>query len=262
MDVLMELSRHNRTISKKMDIMYTAKKNKGFVTVNPLTYTTRPKLEFLQKRLGVTFDSEKLTELKIQLNLYDMLRINGIRKLAFSQNYCNVLNDNCIGFMSVYSDYLILRDITPELKTGKRYTNYRIRGTVDPTDTKIYAVPGEIDILDPHSAIINVAEGPFSILGAYLHTDIGRDRKNNIWLANCGSGYRNTILSMCYQYGLLRVHINIWSDSEIRMDKYESLLKSLKDHIDIRSFNVYYNKAAEDFGHPAKEINPIKASLL
>lgn len=262
MDVLMELSAHNRSINKKMDSIYKPRENRGFVVANPSTYLTRPKLEFLEKRLGKKFTQDDLVKYKIQLNLYDMLRINGIHQLAFNQNYCDVLNDACIGFVSIYEDYLILRDVTPELKTGKRYTNYRVRGTPDPNDTKIYAIPGEIDLMDPHSAVINVAEGPFSILGAYLNTDLGRNKKNHIWLANCGSAYRNTILGTCYQYGLLKVQINIWSDSEIPIGKYDSLLRSIKDHIDIRSFTVYYNDAAEDFGHQKRDIKPSKASLL
>ena len=115
--------------------------------------------------------------------------------------------------------------------------------------------------MDPHSAIINVAEGPFSILGAYLNTDLGRERPNNVWLANCGSEYTNTILRVCKQFGLLKVRINIWSDSEIKLNKYQKLYRDLKNRMNIRRMIIYYNRAAEDFGHAARNIEVQTATV-
>lgn len=253
MNTIMDLAKHNANISKTLD-EFVPKMNKNYRLVNIDNRDNRTKLDYINKRLGQRLNTSDLKDLKIQLSLYDFLRLNDIRRLAFKESYCNVLDKCCIGFMSMYSDYLICRDISDGQYTGKRYTNYRTSGKPSVEDTKIYCIPGELDLLDPRSAVINVAEGAFSILGVYLNTDLGRDRRNNLFLANCGTGYNNTIEHVCRQYGLLKVRINIWSDSEISIKTYEKLYNGLKKKIDIRSFKVYYNSAAEDFGHAAKDI--------
>ena len=116
--------------------------------------------------------------------------------------------------------------------------------------------------MNPRATEINIAEGPFSILGAYLNSGYEISRPNSIWVANCGSEYHNTIMYLCKEYGLLKVRINIWSDSEIKITKYQKLLSQLKPRLDIRSFVVRYNDKAEDFGHAAKDIKMKEVSLV
>lgn len=261
LDVISELSKYNRSISKNLDRLFVVRTPKQYEPVNLASAYNDEKLAYVNNRLGVQLSFADLRMYKIQLSLYDMLNLNGIKRLAFSKNRCDLLDAYTIGFISIYSDYLICRDITPTLETGMRYTNYRISGKINPDDMKLYSIPREIDLLDPHSAIINIAEGPFSILGAYLNTDLGTERPNSVWLANCGSDYRNNILHVCKQYGLLKVRINIWSDSEIKLGKYEKLYQSLVDSLDIRSFVVLYNRKAEDFGHAKKDIKIEKVTI-
>ena len=260
-ETLLELSRHNAGIGPRIETPFSERRDRGYAVVNlPVVHNSR-KLEYVRRRLGVNLSYHQLGELKIQLGLMEMLRINEIRRLSVSPARARLLDENCVGFVSMFSDYLICRDITPDLVTGNRYYGYRLSGTADPTDLKIYSIPRTIDIMDPRSAVINVAEGPFSILGAYLNTDLGAERPNNLWLANCGSEYRGTIIRVCKQYGLLRCRINIWSDSEVKVGKYRRLLESLDNRLDIRRFRVYYNASADDFGHPRNEIKPESISL-
>lgn len=252
--VISELSAYNRSINKNFDRFFVSRKPREFEAVNLSSQYNERKLAYINKRLGQTLTFSDLRDYKIQLSLYDMLNLNSIKRLAFSKDRCDLLDEFTIGFVSIYSDYLICRDITPNLMTGMRYTNYRIAGKPNPNDMKLYSIPREIDLLDPHAAIINIAEGPFSILGAYLNTELGTEKPNSVWLANCGSDYRNNILYITKRYGLLRVRINIWSDSEVKADRYRKLYQTLKDFMDIRAFTVYYNAKAEDFGHAKKDI--------
>ena len=261
LEVISELSQYNRNLNKSYDRIFIPRKPKQYEAVNLPQDYNEDKLAYINNRLGANLTFADLREYKIQLSLYDMLEINSIKRLAFGRTKCDLLNAYTIGFISIYSDYLICRDITSTLETGMRYTNYRISGKINPEDMKLYSIPREINLLDPHSAIINVAEGPFSILGAYLNTSIGTEKPNSAWLANCGSDYRNTILHICKQYGLLKVHINIWSDSEIKLDRYQVLYQSLRPFLDIRKFVVYYNRKADDFGHPKKDIKIEQVTL-
>ena len=249
METILELAKHNASISKSID-GFTPKKKRKLITLNINNKENKKKAAYINVRLGTHMTIPEMKELKIQLSLYDYLRINRIKKLAYPKHVCDEIDEYAIGFISMYEDYVIFRDITREMITGRRYTIYRSTGVPDPGDVKIYCIPTEIDLTDPEPAILNIAEGPFSILGAYLHTEIGRDRRNCLFLANCGAGYLRTIKHVCKQYGFLDIVINIFSDSEISMDVYRKLYRNLKGELSIHSMVVYYNEASDDFGVP------------
>ena len=261
-EVLMELAAWNKEVNPRLEKKFYVKENHGYQFVNLAISDNLEKLNYINNRLGTNLEFQDLKNFKIQLGLYEFLRINYITKLAFSQERCNLLDEYTIGFLSMYGDYLICRDITKRIITGNRYTTYRIRGSPKEDDMKIYAIPGEIDILDPAPVDINIAEGTFSILGAYLNTNIRKKQKNSIWLANCGSGYKTTLLHTSKQYGLLDINLHIWSDSEIKVEKYEKLIKEAKAHMNINSATVYYNSIAEDFGYSKNQIQVEQVSLI
>ena len=50
------------------------------------------------------------------------------------------------------------------------------------------------------------------------------------------------------------MNLHIWSDSEIKIGKYERLMQDAKDHMHLNSVTVYYNGIAEDFGHSKNQI--------
>lgn len=256
-----EVAAHNRTISPNFDRALKLGVKKDVQIINLPRGNAGAKLKYINQRLGTRLHVEDLADFKIQLSLLDMLRLNDIKKLAVGTNRAQAIDICCIGFMSMFGDYLICRDVTPDMKTGKRYYTYHIAGKADPDAIKIYSIPREIDIMDPRSAIINVAEGPFSILGAYLNTPIGWEKPNSLWLANCGAQYENTILRVCKQFGLLKVWINIWSDSEIPVDNYHKLYRTLRKRLDIRRMTAFYNDASDDFGHTAREISIHAATI-
>ncbi|MCM1295048.1 MAG: hypothetical protein NC311_05855 [Muribaculaceae bacterium] len=260
-NVITELARHNATVSRDFDKPFVVRESRDYAVVNLPVGNNLEKLKYINRRLGAKLKVDDLKAYKIQLSLLDMLRLNDIRKLSVSKPAAKNLDVYCIGFISMFSDYMICRDITPDMRTGKRYYMYRVSGKPDPNDLKIYSIPREIDLMSPKSAVINVAEGPFSILGAYLNTDLGEEKPNSVWVANCGSQYTNTIMRVCKQYGLLKVRINIWSDSEIGLDKYKKLYKDLRSRLDIRRMTVYYNDASDDFGHPKSEIKIREATI-
>lgn len=270
METILELSKYNNSISKHLDANYVSKKAKNYQMVNLDTKFNRWKLQYINHRLGTDLTTSDLRELKIQLGLADFVRLNNIKRLAFKPKMCEILDQWCIGFMSMYSDYIIFRDFSDDRQigeynkpiTGRRYTMYRTSGTPNPEDMKLYSIPTDIDLLDPEPANINIAEGTFTILGAYLNTNIGKDQRNSIFLANCGTGYKQTIDHVCHQYGLLKININIFSDSEVPLSMYTKLYNTIKDRYDICSFKVYYNEKAEDFGHAKKDIKPTMLTIV
>ena len=265
-DTLMELSLYNKTINPKSEKRFVARTKRNYEMVNLDTNINRTKLKYINNRLGVNLNPHDLRDYKIQLSLYDFLKINNISRLAFNENYCDILNSYTIGFVSIYSDYLILRDISKAQKTGKRYIQYRASGKPDPNDTKMYCIPCNIELLNPKPAIINVAEGAFSILGAYFHCGGYEHRndteQNRLWLANCGSEYKHTIQHVVKQFGLLDVELHIWSDSEVKVSKYEKLIKELNGRMNLVNVYIHYNTIAEDFGHAKNDIKVETCTLI
>lgn len=259
--ILSDLATWNQKITKKFDKRFKVKRRREYEIVNVKSEYSKQKLQYINDRLGVNWTFKDLKDYRIQLSLFDFIRGNGIKRLAYSKDYVTVLDSCCIGFISMYRDYAILRDCTKNLVTGRRYHMYRTSGTVDPNDTKVYAIPTELDLLDPEAADINVAEGVFSLLGAYLHTDYGRDQPNSIFLANCGSEYKNTILGVCAQYGLVKINLHLWADSEVPVKKFQRVFNQIDAILKVEHATVYYNDAADDFGHAASDIKVRKIIL-
>lgn len=254
-DTLIELDNYNKTINVNTDRDFVEKRGRSYQIVNVIRSDNQSKLEYLNQRLGIKFTPDVLRHFKIQLSLYSFLDINYIHSLPFSQHRCDLLDEYAICFLSMYEDYMICRDITKKLLTGYRYTIYRTAGKPRPNDMKLYSIPTELDLLDPNPAEINVAEGTFSVIGAYLHCDgIGHSARNSIWLANCGSEYEKTILHVVKQYGLVDVIIHIWSDSEIGIEKYEKLYNRIHKRMNILGMYIHYNTKKEDFGYAAEDI--------
>lgn len=261
METLLELAGHNADINDRIEKGFNTKQSRNYEMVNLSISDNKEKLKYINQRLGTDFDYGDLRKFKIQLGLYEFLRVNNIGKLAFGKQFCDLVDEYCVGFMSMYRDYLICRDISNSQKTGRRYTMYRISGKPNPLDMKLYSIPGTVDLLDPDPAIINIAEGTFTIIGAYLYGGYGHDANNNLWLANCGTGYQETLTHVVKQYGLTDIRLNIWSDSEIKLKKYELLLKSVQNRMNLKEVNVFYNEKAEDFGQPKKFIKVNRVRL-
>ena len=256
---LEQLALYNKTANVKAEKAFVVREKRDYRIVNLPRGNAMAKLRYIQDRLGVPLTMEQLKDFKIQLSILDMLRVNDINDIATSKNTLRAIDVNCIGFVSMYDDYLICRNIAAK-KGEMRYYNYRLSGSkkADKNDLKIYTIPTDIDLMDPRSANINVAEGVFSLLGGYFHTDIGKDRRNNVFVANCGTMGSNTIMRVCKQYGLTKVRLNFFSDSEIGVEAYQKLYKEIKNRLDIRHMTVYYATEADDFGHSKKDLGKIK----
>lgn len=254
MQPLIDLSSYNRTINVVKD-KFNVKVAREYTLVNTLTQANIMKAEYINNRLGINFTPSEMKKLKIQLSLLEFLNMNGIKRRFFSKDRCDLIDSCTVGFVSAYDDYLICRDVTKKLRTGSRYTMYNASGNPSANDMKLYIIPTTIDLMSSKSTTLHIAEGPFSILGAYLHCDMEDEGRNNIFIANCGTGYRNSIEHIVKQYGFCKLRINIYSDSEVPMKEYEKLYQILSNRYDVRKFQVHYNTKKEDFGYPAKFID-------
>jgi len=248
----------NRNI--KIDGKYKSRTKKELYNViNTLSDVSEVKRNYINNRLGLNLSYEDLYRFKINLSFIDLLNINEVKINKRDEAYYKNLSDYGISFISAYNDYVIIRDISKNNKLRKRYTNIPIFGS-DNAISKAYCIPTPLDLLSPEPVVINIAEGAFDILGIYHHMKLDKKYTNKIYLAACGSGIVNTLIQYIQQYGLINCKINIFADTDMGVDKFESL-KKLKPYLIKFDVSVYYNTLNKDFGVKKNEIKAIKSKL-
>lgn len=177
------------------------------------------KLAYINNRLGTNFNFDDLRSLKIVLNLYDYLNANGQPKLTRYKDIADQLDQYFLGFLSVDNAFLNMRRLVPKEQVSKyiheRYVNYNVYGLYD-NRFRYYIIPGDIDMMRPLR--INIAEGPFDILGVKFNTEAGF-KTNSIFASIGGKSYINLVKFFLMEYGLINFELHVYVDNDV--DNYE-----------------------------------------
>lgn len=260
-DNVAEVFRYNNTRNKKIGGKYVSKYKKELVYCNDEKNKINDiKLKYINKRLGLDLSYNDLEDLKIILDLNNLIdknkiTVNDPRKIQYYDN----LSKYGISFISAYNDYVIVRDVSKSGKLKRRYINLNIFDNYENV-TKMYCIPTTIDLLSDEPIVINIAEGVFDIIGIYKNFDIDKKYNNKIYIAACGAGIVNAICHYIKQYGIINAKINIFSDADADIKKYKNLDKIKKYLIDPK-ITVYYNKIGKDFGVTPDEIDLISHKI-
>lgn len=215
---------------------------------------TYKKVNYINNRLGTNFTIEDMSRLKIVLNLYDFVGANSIGTLTRDKRICDELDTLFLGFLSLDNSYLNMRRLVPEGRVhpniDTRYVNYNIYGFHD-NSARYYFMPTQINTLRP--LVINIAEGPFDILGVYYNTN--SDKSNSIFASIGGKSYFGLIKYLIMTYGFINFTLHIYADNDV--DQYEFYkIKQLLSPMGITVF-LHFNcyPGEKDFGVPASRIN-------
>lgn len=258
--LLKEVNKFNSSRLINIDGKYITKKSKTLYNIiNSTNEVSDAKLSYINNRLGLKLTYNDLYNLKINLSLNELLKFNSIDIPQNKINKYNKLSDYGISFISAYNDYVIVRDVSKSNKLKMRYTNVNIFDNYDNV-TKAYRIPTKIDLLDPEPCVINIAEGTFDIIGVYYNLNIDKKYNNQIFMAACGAGIVPIIKQTIRQYGLINCKINIFSDADVDISKYNDLY-ILKNYLKKFDVTVYYNTIEKDFGVSKKNIKIIKSKL-
>lgn len=208
---------------------------------------TYKKVDYINRRLGTNLTIEDLAKLKIVPNLYDFVSTNNIGTLTRDKRICDELDNLFLGFLSLDNSYLNMRRLVPEGRVhpniDTRYVNYNIYGFHD-NSARYYVLPTKIDTLKP--LVINIAEGPFDILGVYYNTN--SDKSNSIFASIGGKSYFGLIKYLITTYGFIHFTLHIYADNDI--DQYEFFkLKQLLSPMNITVY-LHFNcsPGQKDFG--------------
>ena len=214
--IAMELEKHNSNCSR-----YSRNRKYFDRTIYNIrntyisnTDTSKIKLQMINQRLGCTFTYDELKELKIVLNLNDLLQANHIHKLTRDPNIVSQLDANFIGFISIDNAFLNMRRLCSEGKVyksiDKRYINYKIYDKFDSSE-RFYTIPTRLDLSNPQRVKIHVAEGPFDILSIYKNL---RKKEPGIYTSIAGSNYLGIAIYFLMTFQLPYVEFHYYPDND------------------------------------------------
>ena len=230
------------------------------------TYTTIDdksefKRQYICNRIGYNLSFNDLKDLKIVVNLRDLLIENRISKLTRHDSIVNELSNEFIGFLSHDNAFLNMRRTCPEgivyKSIDERYINYKIFGK-DDTTQRFYTIPTRVNINSRERIKLHISEGPFDILSVYLNL---RNREEGIYTCIGGSNYIAVILYFLIDLSLPNIELHIYPDN----DKYGSdeaidkLISKLPDPTIPIIVHRNMLEGQKDFGVP---LNMIKESVV
>lgn len=257
-----ELSSYNKTILSKPQNRLL----KGYeiyriyndvITDNELS---RFKLNYINKRLGTSLTYNDCTNLKIVLNLHDIIQRNHLNP-SRDPRIIQALNDNFLGFLSHDNAFLNMRnlDLSDNLHESlkKRYINYNLVGKFDNT-CRFYNVPCVIDISKPIQ--LHIAEGSFDILSIYLN--LRKNTPNAVFTAIGGSGYKGILRYFITKLKVPTLEIHIYPDADIT----DEAMNDIARYIRIFGYTLFIHRniypGEKDFGVSLDRINESITRLI
>lgn len=254
LDIGIKVTNFNK--QKKFD-NYRQEESKTYNLTNILleyNQFTEIKLKYINNRLGQNLSYEDLINLKIVLNLNDIIKANNITKLTRDPSIVAQLDRSFIGFISKDNAFLNMRNLTPGkvYKTiDKRWVNYNIFGKQN-TKEKFYILPTQIDLNNPQRIKVNIAEGPFDILSIYFN--LCNQAKHSIYCAMQGSNYINILKYILTDLALYNIEIHLYIDNDVQPN-----LEMIANILAVYNIPLYVHQnmmeGEKDFGVPIDKIN-------
>ena len=235
-----------KTYNKNKNLLYKIQNN--YVTDSDLS---QAKLKYINQRLGLQLSYSDLLQLKIVLNLNDLLQSNHITNLTRYPNIVDQLSNNFIGFLSRSNGSLNMRNLTPgkvHQSIDRKYINYNIFN--EKADNDFYIIPTSIDI--NNHVQLHIAEGAFDILSVYFN--VIENTNNCIFIAGKGKAYFNTLEYMITNFGLYDMEVHYYVDKDVNDYSIFEIVELMKPFmIDFYIHRNAYNDE-KDYGVPKNRI--------
>lgn len=219
----------------------------SYITMNS---ESERKRQYVCNRLGYSLSFDDMVNLKICLNLIDLLEENNVHRLTRDKRIVEELDKYFIGFISIDNAFLNMRRTVDEgivnAVIDKRYINYKIFDK-DITSERFYTIPTNINLSNNQRIKLHIAEGPFDILSVYLNL---RNKEEGIYTAVAGNNYFNILMHFFIDLQLPYLELHFYSDN----DKYGTIdrIKKVMDIIPDKTIPVYIHKniyeGEKDFG--------------
>lgn len=188
---------------------------------------TQIKIQYINNRLGTQLTPYDFLDLKVVLNLNDLLEQNHITKFTRDYNVMQDLDRAFVGFLSLDNGFVTLRRLDDQMvysSIDSRYINYRIFNKED-TSERFYVVPQKIDLLNPGRIKLHIAEGVFDILSVYLNL---RNKENGIYASVSGSNYSSIITYFMMEKMIPNLEVHLYPDNDQSDWKIDKIVKNFE----------------------------------
>jgi len=215
----------------------------------------QPKLDYINKRIGSSFSIQDLIQLKIFLNIGDIIVQNDLL-LTRHESIVKALHEHFIGFISYDNSYCILRKYdNAELyqSINKRYVNYNLISKND-NNKDFYVIPTTIDIQSTTPVKIHIAEGVFDILSIFYNLNRCNNTQN-IYISASGKSYSQALSFILKETRVINYELHIYPDNDV--SDY-SLKKLMLNSIAALPTDIYIHRniytGEKDYGVPLSRI--------
>lgn len=182
------------------------------------------KMDYINNRLGTKLTPTDFLNLKVVINLNDIIQQNNITKLTRSYNIVQDLDRAFVGFLSLDNGFVTLRKLDDQIvydEINLRYVNYKLFDKQD-TSERFYVVPQQIDLLQQDRIKIHIAEGVFDILSIYLNL---RKGESGIYSTVSGSNYSSIISYFMIEKMIPNLEIHLYPDNDQPQWKMDNIIK-------------------------------------
>jgi hypothetical protein len=179
---------------------------------------------YINNRLGTNLTDKDFMQLKIVINLNDLLERNHITTYTRDVGIVSDLDKAFVGFLSLDNGFVTLRKLDDRMvykSIDSRYVNYRIFDKSD-TSERFYVVPQVIDLLQPQRIKLHIAEGAFDILSIYLNV---RKREPGIYATVSGSNYSSIISYFMIEKQLPNLEVHLYPDNDQKQWKMDRIIR-------------------------------------
>lgn len=187
----------------------------------------KQKLDYINNRLGSNFSYKDILDLKIFLNLYDVINSNKL-ELTRYKSIVDDLDKYFIGFISFDNSFCGMRKITDKelyKSINKRYINYNLVNKMDGSKA-YYIIPTNVDVLNPTPIRIHVAEGQFDVLGIFYSLN-DCNKYQNIYIAAGGKSYYQAVEFILTEIGIINYEIHLYPDKDVNDYEFSKVINIL-----------------------------------
>lgn len=254
--VLVSISKHNAEVLKLPKYKYI-----NDVNIYPLmipniidSESNRYKLNYINSRIGSNFTYQDLNNLKIFLNLSDIVNYNRL-ELSRDINICNQLDSNFMGFISYDNSFANMRKLNSNNlyhSLDKKYINYDLIPKMS-NSKNYYVIPTNINILDQSPVKIHVAEGAFDVLSIFYNLN-NCNTNQCIYISCGGKSYNQALEFILIETGIINYELHIYPDADIN----SYIINRIINKINLLPSNIiiHHNtfQGEKDYGVPLNRI--------
>lgn len=233
------------------------------VTDNKLT---RHKLEYINGRLGTQLSYDDATQLKLVLNISDVLNGNEVK--SYTRNMCDMetLDKYFIGAIGANNNMISLRNLTYKKGSnlpkydllGKKYVNYVVNEHMN-TD-KYYVIPTNLNTIVPVN--IHVCEGFMDALGIFFNVLHGDTNGNHVVIAGFGKSYSEAVEYVLSAYPFVMANVHLYPDADVDDRSVKSVARKIAPIVDSITCHRNAYPGEKDYGVTADHIQDSHYSIM